>query len=150
DRRLAGGCHGQPAAARSREAEPPPPAAARGSPDAPAGTSPAGGGAGRRLRRGSGRPAGRARPPAGGAVGGDGARTEPGRGGPRRDGRPDDVRPSGRAGGRMTRLALWLIRAYQVSLSPLLGALGGGCRYFPSCSQYTYQAVERYGWIRGS
>jgi putative membrane protein insertion efficiency factor len=50
----------------------------------------------------------------------------------------------------VTRLALALIRGYQAVLSPLLQALGGGCRYFPSCSQYTYQAVEKYGWARGS
>ena len=50
----------------------------------------------------------------------------------------------------MTRLVLAAIRGYQASLSPLLQALGSGCRYFPTCSQYTYQAVEKYGWARGS
>jgi len=50
----------------------------------------------------------------------------------------------------VTRLALALIRGYQATLSPVLSALGGGCRYFPSCSQYTYQAIEKYGWVRGS
>ena len=50
----------------------------------------------------------------------------------------------------MKHAVLALIRGYQVALSPALGALGGGCRYFPSCSQYTYEAVERYGWVRGS
>ena len=47
----------------------------------------------------------------------------------------------------MTRIALALIRAYQLTLSPLFA---GSCRYYPSCSQYTYQAVSRYGWLRGS
>ena len=47
----------------------------------------------------------------------------------------------------MTRFLLALIRLYQVALSPLLG---GACRYYPSCSQYTYEAVRRYGWLRGS
>lgn len=50
----------------------------------------------------------------------------------------------------MTRFVLALIRGYQATLSPVLSALGGGCRYFPSCSQYTYQAIEKYGWVRGS
>ena len=47
----------------------------------------------------------------------------------------------------MTRAALFAIRAYQHTLSPLFA---GSCRYYPSCSHYTYQAVERYGWLRGS
>ena len=47
----------------------------------------------------------------------------------------------------MTALALGLIRAYQVTLSRLFT---GSCRYYPSCSHYTYEAVERYGWLRGS
>lgn len=50
----------------------------------------------------------------------------------------------------MNGIVLAMIRAYQLTLSPLLAALGSGCRYFPSCSQYTYEAVARYGWVRGS
>ena len=47
----------------------------------------------------------------------------------------------------MKSVLLGMIRGYQLTLSPVLG---GGCRYYPSCSQYTYEAVERYGWVRGS
>ncbi len=47
----------------------------------------------------------------------------------------------------MTRLVLALIRGYQLTLSHLFT---GSCRYYPSCSQYTYEAVSRYGWLRGS
>jgi putative membrane protein insertion efficiency factor len=47
----------------------------------------------------------------------------------------------------MTRVLLILIRGYQLSLSKLFA---GSCRYYPSCSQYTYDAVHRYGWARGS
>jgi uncharacterized protein len=39
-----------------------------------------------------------------------------------------------------------LIRAYQLGISPLLGAR---CRYYPSCSQYALEAVERHGSLRG-
>jgi hypothetical protein len=45
-----------------------------------------------------------------------------------------------------------LIRAYQLTLSPLLGALGGpnhGCRFHPTCSAYFLEAVERHGVWRG-
>ena len=45
------------------------------------------------------------------------------------------------------RLGLLMIRGYQVTLSPMLPS---ACRYTPSCSQYTYQALERYGALRGS
>lgn len=39
------------------------------------------------------------------------------------------------------------VRLYQVALSPLLG---GSCRYFPSCSAYAIEALERHGAARGS
>jgi len=41
---------------------------------------------------------------------------------------------------------LLLIRLYQRGISPLLG---NNCRFHPSCSQYTYEAVERYGAAQG-
>jgi uncharacterized protein len=51
----------------------------------------------------------------------------------------------------MTRVALGVIRVYQIVLSPALTVVfGNSCRYVPSCSRYTYEAIERYGWIRGS
>lgn len=39
-----------------------------------------------------------------------------------------------------------VIRGYQLYLSPLIPS---ACRYFPSCSAYAIEAVERYGAIRG-
>jgi putative membrane protein insertion efficiency factor len=47
----------------------------------------------------------------------------------------------------MKWLSLRLVRLYQVALSPLLGA---SCRHQPTCSTYTYQAIERFGPIRGT
>jgi putative membrane protein insertion efficiency factor len=46
----------------------------------------------------------------------------------------------------MTQALLLLIRGYQMTFSKILPA---SCRYYPSCSQYTYEAVQRYGWLRG-
>ena len=40
-----------------------------------------------------------------------------------------------------------LIKAYRRFVSPMLPP---SCRFTPSCSLYTLQAVERYGLIRGS
>lgn len=40
-----------------------------------------------------------------------------------------------------------LIRAYQILLSPLLPA---ACRYYPTCSAYAIEAIDRHGPLRGS
>jgi len=45
------------------------------------------------------------------------------------------------------RIAVGLVRGYQVALAPMLGP---ACRYEPSCSAYAVEALERYGVLRGS
>lgn len=45
------------------------------------------------------------------------------------------------------RVGIGFIRLYRRFLSPLLG---GSCRYEPSCSMYTEQAIQKYGIARGS
>ena len=46
---------------------------------------------------------------------------------------------------------LSIIRFYQRKLSKPVSVLTliGGCRFTPTCSEYMYQAVERYGTIKG-
>ncbi len=46
----------------------------------------------------------------------------------------------------MKRLALELIRLYQVTLSRVLPH---SCRFAPTCSQYTYEAISRFGLFKG-
>ena len=46
----------------------------------------------------------------------------------------------------MKTLVLSLIRAYQLILSPFLPSV---CRFIPSCSQYSYESVVRYGLWKG-
>ncbi|MDQ3357789.1 MAG: membrane protein insertion efficiency factor YidD, partial [Actinomycetota bacterium] len=49
---------------------------------------------------------------------------------------------------RLVTLALvWLVRGYQVLISPLLGPT---CRYYPSCSAYAVEALQRFGPVRGT
>ena len=43
--------------------------------------------------------------------------------------------------------ALGLIKAYQYGVRPMLGQR---CRFFPSCSEYTADAIGEYGVLRGS
>jgi hypothetical protein len=47
----------------------------------------------------------------------------------------------------MKYLLLALIRIYQYLFRPLLGA---NCRFYPSCSDYAREAVERHGALKGS
>lgn len=44
------------------------------------------------------------------------------------------------------KIAIWLIRGYQLLISPLLGPR---CRFTPSCSQYTMEAISLHGVIKG-
>jgi putative membrane protein insertion efficiency factor len=46
----------------------------------------------------------------------------------------------------MKYLALALIRGYQLTLSR---ALPPSCRYDPSCSHYTYEAIQKHGLLKG-
>ena len=46
----------------------------------------------------------------------------------------------------MKRVAILAIRIYQIALSPFLPT---SCRYFPTCSHYSQEAVQQYGIIKG-
>jgi putative membrane protein insertion efficiency factor len=46
----------------------------------------------------------------------------------------------------VSKLLLLLIKAYRYAISPLLGP---SCRFFPTCSEYAAQAIEKYGAGRG-
>lgn len=46
----------------------------------------------------------------------------------------------------LKRLVLLLIELYKRTLSPYLP---GGCRFHPSCSEYSREAVEKYGVLKG-
>ncbi|MFY2764572.1 membrane protein insertion efficiency factor YidD [Arenimonas sp. MALMAid1274] len=47
----------------------------------------------------------------------------------------------------MKKTVILLLRGYKLAISPLLGQR---CRFYPSCSEYTMQAVDRFGVLRGS
>ncbi|WP_420467274.1 membrane protein insertion efficiency factor YidD [Panacagrimonas sp.] len=47
----------------------------------------------------------------------------------------------------MAGILIALIRVYQKVLSPVLGAQ---CRFYPTCSRYAVEALQRHGAARGS
>ncbi|MFO7154001.1 MAG: membrane protein insertion efficiency factor YidD [Caldicoprobacter oshimai] len=46
----------------------------------------------------------------------------------------------------MKSFLIGIIRCYQRAISPLLP---NSCRFYPTCSEYAVQAVERYGVLKG-
>jgi putative membrane protein insertion efficiency factor len=47
----------------------------------------------------------------------------------------------------MNRLLVWLLRGYQLLVSPMFGP---SCRFYPSCSNYAIEALKLHGAARGS
>jgi len=47
----------------------------------------------------------------------------------------------------LSRIAILLIRFYQQGISPYFP---GACRYTPTCSQYSIDAIRKYGALKGS
>ena len=46
----------------------------------------------------------------------------------------------------MKKIMIWSIRKYQKFLSPLKSTR---CPYYPTCSNYGLQAIEKYGALKG-
>ncbi len=47
----------------------------------------------------------------------------------------------------MAHLLIWMIKAYQLMLSPFFGQQ---CRFYPTCSQYAVDAINKHGAITGT
>jgi uncharacterized protein len=47
----------------------------------------------------------------------------------------------------MARVLIWLVKAYQFGLSPMLGS---NCRFTPTCSRYAIEVLQAHGALRGS
>lgn len=47
----------------------------------------------------------------------------------------------------MKRIMLFLIRAYQLVISSVIP---GRCRFYPTCSQYAVEALEKHGVVQGT
>ena len=49
----------------------------------------------------------------------------------------------------MKKLGILLISFYKKYISPIFHFFGIECKYYPTCSEYTKQAIEKYGLLKG-
>ena len=49
----------------------------------------------------------------------------------------------------MKKILIWLIKQYQNHISKWLTSRNINCKFYPTCSEYTKQAIEKYGAIKG-
>lgn len=49
----------------------------------------------------------------------------------------------------MAKIAILIVRFYQKFISKYI-LIGNNCRFYPTCSEYSIQAYQKYGFIRGS
>ena len=79
-------------------------------------------------------------------VGGESSLSDSGRGSSEAFPQPASARGFRGVAGQVKFMTLGLIKFYQACLSPLIPS---SCRFYPSCSAYAYEAVERWGTRRG-
>lgn len=49
----------------------------------------------------------------------------------------------------MKRFFIGIIKFYQKNISPIICHFGFNCKYYPTCSEYMKQAIEKYGVFKG-
>ena len=49
----------------------------------------------------------------------------------------------------MKKISIILIKIYQKFLSPIFTHFGSHCKFYPTCSEYTKQAIKKYGLFKG-
>ena len=50
----------------------------------------------------------------------------------------------------MKNILLFLLKLYKKFISPVFKFIGIECKYYPTCSEYMKQAIEKYGAIKGT
>jgi hypothetical protein len=51
-------------------------------------------------------------------------------------------------GNVLIKIGCAMVRVYQLCISPFIGGRAA-CRFVPTCSEYTRQAIQKYGLFRG-
>lgn len=49
----------------------------------------------------------------------------------------------------MKKIFIFLINLYKKYISPIVHYFGVDCKYYPTCSEYARQAIQKYGAIKG-
>jgi hypothetical protein len=49
----------------------------------------------------------------------------------------------------MKKILIFIIKKYKKNISPVLSERGCNCKFYPTCSEYTMQAIEKYGSLKG-
>ncbi|MBP3463270.1 MAG: membrane protein insertion efficiency factor YidD [Clostridia bacterium] len=49
----------------------------------------------------------------------------------------------------MKKISIFLLRFYKKRISPIFSFMGIHCKYYPTCSEYMRQAIEKYGFFKG-
>ena len=50
----------------------------------------------------------------------------------------------------MKKILLFLLKLYKKFISPIFKVIGVECKYYPTCSDYMKQAIEKYGALKGT
>ena len=48
------------------------------------------------------------------------------------------------------KISIFLIKGYKKFISPVFEHFGVKCKYYPTCSEYTGQAIKKHGALKGS
>ncbi len=49
----------------------------------------------------------------------------------------------------MKKIIIKLLKIYKKNISPVISNCGIHCKFYPTCSEYMVQAIEKYGVIKG-
>ena len=49
----------------------------------------------------------------------------------------------------MKKILIFIIKKYKKFISPVFSNMGCNCKFYPTCSEYTKQAIEKYGVVKG-
>jgi len=49
----------------------------------------------------------------------------------------------------MRKIFIFIIKIYKKTISPIFSFMGVNCKFYPTCSEYCMQAIQKYGVLKG-